>query len=81
MKEQLPNLDPKEWPPLESDNMTWQPMDFDNITWPPLDFDFSEDLEKLPPLNFDLFEEFNDPWFDETTITDGNTTAEPDPRG
>lgn len=43
---------------------------WENMTWE----DFHLDMD------FDLGLDTN-PWFDETTITDGNTTAEPDPRG
>lgn len=47
-----------------------------NMTWE----DFSLDMDFELDLDFDLGLDTN-PWFDETTITDGNTTAEPDPRG
>lgn len=42
--------------------------------------DFHLDMDFELDLDFDLGLDTN-PWFDETTITDGNTTAEPDPRG
>ncbi len=47
-----------------------------NMTWE----DFSLDMDFELDLDFDLGFDTN-PWFDETTITDGNSTAEPDPRG
>jgi hypothetical protein len=47
-----------------------------NMTWE----DFSLDMDFELDLDFDLGLDTN-PWFDETTITDGSTTAEPDPRG
>lgn len=47
------------------DKSVWENMPWEDFS---LDMDFS--------LVFDT-----DPWFDETTITDGNTTADHDPRG
>jgi hypothetical protein len=47
-----------------------------NMTWE----DFSLDMDFELDLDFDFGLDTN-PWFDETTITDGSTTAEPDPRG
>jgi hypothetical protein len=47
-----------------------------NMTWE----DFSLDMDFELDLDFDLGLDTN-PWFDDTTITDGSTTAEPDPRG
>ena len=49
---------------------------WENMTWE--DFHLDMDFELDP--DFDLGLDTN-PWFDETTITDGNSTAEPDPRG
>lgn len=49
---------------------------WENMTWE----DFHPDMDFELDLDFDLGLDTN-PWFDETTITDGNTTAEPDPRG
>ena len=43
---------------------------WENMTWE----DFHLDMDFELDLDFDL-------GFDETTITDGNSTAEPDPRG
>lgn len=63
MKELLPNLDPNEWADFGT-------LDFDNVPWPTMCFDFSEDMDALPPLDFDLSDEFNDPWFDDTTLND-----------
>lgn len=47
-----------------------------NMTWEDLSLDMDFELD----LDFDFGLDTN-PWFDETTITDGSTTAEPDPRG
>lgn len=47
-----------------------------NMTWE----DFSLDMDFELDLDFDFGLDTN-PWFDETTITDGSTTAEPGPRG
>lgn len=49
---------------------------WENMTWE----DFSLNMDFELDLDFDLGVDTN-PWFDETTITDGSTTAEPDPRG
>lgn len=49
---------------------------WENMTWE----DFHLDMDFELDLDFDLGLDTN-PWFDETTITDGSTTAEPDPRG
>lgn len=46
------------------------------MTWE----DFHLDMDFELDLDFDLGLDTN-PWFDETTITGGNTTAEPDHRG
>ena len=52
------------------DKSVWENMVWENMPWEDFSFDMDFSLE------FDT-----DPWSDETTITDGNTTAEPDPRG
>lgn len=49
---------------------------WENMTWE----DFHLDMDFELDLDFDLGLDTN-PGFDETAITDGNTTAEPDPRG
>ena len=49
---------------------------WENMTWE----DFHLDMDFELDLDFDLGLDTNR-WFDETTITDGNTTAEPAPRG
>lgn len=52
------------------DKSVWENMVWENMPWEDFSFDMDFSLE------FDT-----DPWFDEMTITDGNTTAEPGPRG